>query len=222
MIELKQTQGKLIQIEKEKEAENIRLRISRDIHDDIGGNLTKIALLSDITASNTQQNSPETLHTLSRISDYSRNVNTSLSEIVWAITPKHDSLDSLLVFMRAHIHKMFEGAGITYQINFPEQYQNHPLHPDLKRNIFLVLKESLNNILKYAQAKNVDVSFSIDGDNFEMKIKDDGIGFDLHQKQETGNGLQNMKFRAEQSNGVFSIHSKPNSGTEIIASGLLF
>lgn len=225
--ELKEMQQQLILIEREKEAENIRLRISRDIHDDIGHNLTKIALLSDMTAGDKQIKSPEAVETLGRISDYSRNVNTSLSEIVWAISPKHDSLDSLIVYMRNHVHKYFENTGINYQINFPTGYKNHSINPEIKRNIFLVLKESLNNILKYAKAKNVIVDFKIDAENFELKIKDDGVGFSPLSFGEgpgvssggVGNGLPNMKYRMEQTGGAFSIISSPGKGCEIIAFG---
>ncbi|MBL0051479.1 MAG: sensor histidine kinase [Bacteroidetes bacterium] len=227
LIDLKSTQQQLIQTEREKEAENIRLRISRDIHDDIGHSLTKISLLSDMTASDKQINSPEAIETLGRISDYSRNVNSSLSEIVWAISPTHDSLDSLIVYMRNHIHKFFENTGITYQINFPDAYENRSINPELKRNIFLVLKESLNNILKYAKAKNVTVDFKIDGDKFELKIKDNGVGFaPLSFGEEPGvrsggNGLPNMKHRIEQTGGNFEINSSPNAGCEIFANGIL-
>ncbi|MBK8846401.1 MAG: hypothetical protein IPO27_07615 [Bacteroidetes bacterium] len=227
LIYLKSTQKQLIQTEREKEAENIRVRISRDIHDDIGHSLTKISLLSDMTAGDKQINSPEAIETLGRISDYSRNVNSSLSEIVWAISPKHDSLDSLIVYMRNHIHQFFENTGIAYQINFPDAYENRSINPELKRNIFLVLKESLNNILKYAKAKNVIVDFKIDADNFELKIKDDGVGFSplsFGEGQEVrlgGNGLPNMKYRIEQTGGSFEINSSVGIGCEIIAKGKL-
>ena len=229
--ELKEMQQQLILIEREKEAENIRLRISRDIHDDIGHSLTKISLLSDMTASDKQINSPEAIETLGRISDYSRNVNASLSEIVWAVSPKHDSLDSLIVYMRNHIHQFFENTGIRYRINFPDSYENRSINPELKRNIFLVLKESLNNILKYAKAKNVTVDFKIDGDQFELKIKDDGVGFtplsfgspDSYREgvRSGGNGLPNMKYRIEQTGGSFEINSSPNAGCEIFIKGIL-
>ncbi|MEO8150992.1 MAG: tetratricopeptide repeat protein [Bacteroidia bacterium] len=224
LTDLKQAQAQLIHTEKEKEAENIRLRISRDIHDDIGSNLTKIALLSDMTASVADKNSPEAKNNLEQISDYSRTINSSLSEIVWAISPKHDTLESLIIYMRSHIHKFFEGAGITYKINFPEHFENCQLNPDLKRNIFLVLKESLNNILKYAGAKFVTIDFKIDGDNFELKIKDDGVGFSPLSLGEgsgvrSGNGLNNMSYRMQQTGGSFKITSSIGEGSEVIASG---
>ncbi|MBK8846400.1 MAG: hypothetical protein IPO27_07610 [Bacteroidetes bacterium] len=228
LTDLKSTQQQLIQTEREKEAENIRLRISRDIHDDIGHSLTKISLLSDMTASDKQINSPEAIETLGRISDYSRNVNSSLSEIVWAISPTHDSLDSLIVYMRNHIHKFFENTSIAYQINFPDAYENRSINPELKRNIFLVLKESLNNILKYAKAKNVSIDFKIDGDQFELKIKDDGVGFsplsfgEGQRVRLGGNGLPNMKYRIEQTGGSFEINSSVGSGCEIFITGILF
>ncbi|HKR05096.1 MAG TPA: tetratricopeptide repeat protein [Bacteroidia bacterium] len=217
--ELKQTQSQLIETERQREQEKIRLRISRDIHDEIGGNLTKIALLSDVISSETKTNGSETKQSLDKISEYARNVNTSLSEIVWSVNPKQDTLESLIAYMRNYIHSFLSDTGINFTINFPEPSESVSLNPDLKRNIFLVLKESLNNAVKYSRAKNITIRFNLNEKQFQFNITDDGIGMNGEQKSASGNGLNNMRFRMEQSGCQLKIVTSPGNGCEINASG---
>ena len=223
LTELKSAQSQLIKIEKEKEAEKIRVRISRDIHDEIGSNLTKISLLSSISVRNNQNGSEELNDHLKQIQEYTHNVNSSLSEIVWAVTPKQDSLESLVEYMKKYMTDFFKNTGINYQFNHPASFENRLLNPELKRNIFLVLKESLNNTLKYAKAITVEIDLEIDDDNFSLEIKDNGVGFNYNNNAsgENGNGLTNMNSRMLQSGGQLKIKSSNGNGTAIIASGKL-
>ncbi|HKR05097.1 MAG TPA: tetratricopeptide repeat protein [Bacteroidia bacterium] len=216
---LKQAQQQLIETERQREQENVRLRISRDIHDEIGGNLTKIALLSDVVSSETKTNGSETKQSLEKISEYARNVNTSLSEIVWSVNPKQDTLESLIAYMRNYIHSFLSDTGINFTINFPELPESLSLNPDLKRNIFLVLKESLNNCVKYSGAKNIEVTFSFKENKFELLIRDDGVGFDHNSKFRNGNGLNNMTFRMDQLGCKLDITTSRDKGCIISAHG---
>jgi len=217
--ELKQTQQQLIETEKLREQEKIRLRISRDIHDEIGSSLTKIALLSEMATEEVLIKPVETKETLHHIADYSRNVNSSLSEIVWAVNPQQDTLHRLLAFMRNYIHTFLKDTGINFKIDFPEITADQSLNPDLKRNIFLVLKESLNNAVKYSKAENISVGFNLNEKQFQFYIADDGIGMNGEQKSASCNGLNNMRFRMEQSACKLNIVSSPGNGCEINASG---
>lgn len=233
LIELRQTQSQLIQLEKEKEAEAIRLRISRDIHDDIGSNLTKIAMMGNLAAAQSQNKMPEIKEQLEKISDYARNVNNSMSEIVWAINPKQDTLENLLGYMRVHTQEFLKDSGINYKINFPESIPNIQLNPDLKRGLFLVVKESLNNTVKHAHAKNVTLSFSLKNENpplykrsggaFELQITDDGSGFILSEinSNKSGNGLHNMKNRVKQCDCNLKIQTSPGKGCKVNIDGML-
>jgi two-component system, NarL family, sensor histidine kinase UhpB len=217
--DLKQAQQQLIETEKQREQENVRLRISRDIHDEIGGNLTKIALLSDILSSETKSNGSETKQSLEKISEYARDVNTSLSEIIWSVSPKQDTLESLIAYMRNYIHSFLNDTGINFTISFPEPPGNISLNPDLKRNIFLVLKESLNNAVKYSKAKNIFIGFFLKENQFELTVKDDGVGFDAENKIFSGNGLNNMAYRMEQSGCKIKITSSAGNGCNIYTHG---
>jgi signal transduction histidine kinase len=170
----------------------------------------------------------ETRESLQSIAEYSRNVNSALGEIVWAINPQQDTLERLLAFMRHHVHSFLEDTGIEYKINFPDTAEDRHLNPELKRSLFLVLKESLNNAVKYSRAKNIAVDFSVNENHFDFKIADDGKGFDaspktpLQKRDEfEGNGITNMKYRVEQCNCNFRISSSPGKGCTIEVSGLL-
>ncbi|MEO0310598.1 MAG: hypothetical protein RIQ89_255 [Bacteroidota bacterium] len=221
LTELKQTQQQLIQLEKEKEAEAIRLRISRDIHDEIGSNLTKIAMLGNLTSTKTKEQLPEVALQLEQISDYARNVNNSMSEIIWAVNPKQDTLENLLSYMRVHANEFLKDSGINYTINFPDNIPAIQLHPDFKRNIFLVYKEALNNSLKYASAKKIHLSFSLAAERYELTITDNGKGFNYEEEMNKGNGISNMKERLSQSGGQLTIKAVVGWGCSITANGLI-
>lgn len=222
--ELKQTQQQLIKLEKEKEAEAIRLRISRDIHDDIGSSLTKIAMLGSLTSTQVKDKLPEVSDQLGKISDYARSVNNSMSEIIWAVNPKQDSLENLLGYMRVHTQEFLKDSNIQFKINFPDSVPPLQLNPDLKRSLFLVLKESLNNTLKHAGAKNIHITFAIEPLNtFTFTIADDGAGFALQtsMQSKSGNGLFNLQQRVEQAGCSFNITTAPGSGCTVLVKGRL-
>lgn len=224
IAELKQTQAQLIQLEKEKEAEAIRLRISRDIHDDIGSSLTKIAMLGSLTSTQVKDKLPEVSDQLGKISDYARSVNNSMSEIIWAVNPKQDTLENLLGYMRVHTQEFLKDSSIHYKINFPETVPHLQLNPNLKRSLFLVLKESLNNTLKHAGAKNIHITFAIERLNtFTFTVADDGAGFTLQTstQSKSGNGLVNLQQRVEQAGCSFNIATAPGSGCTVLVKGSL-
>ncbi|HKR04987.1 MAG TPA: tetratricopeptide repeat protein [Bacteroidia bacterium] len=221
--ELKETQSELVETEKQREAQSIRVRIARDIHDEIGSGLTKITLLSDVARRKTEPG--ETSESLAKITSYSKNISSSLSEIVWAINPNHDTLASLVTYMKTTANHLLEDSGINYQLQFPENVVLQNIHPDLKRNIYLVMKEALNNALKYSNAKNIKVLFKLENDNFNLEIADDGSGFTSLAEGEkpgagsAGNGLFNMQSRMEQMNCNLAIETSPGNGCKISASG---
>ncbi|MEP7168006.1 MAG: DUF2225 domain-containing protein [Bacteroidota bacterium] len=221
LTDLKETQGQLIETEKMREQENVRLRISRDIHDEIGSNLTKIALLSEMLTSEGNSVNGEIKHSLEKISEYARAVNSSLSDIIWSVNPGQDTLESLVAYMRNYVHSFLQDTGINFQINFPSGVDNKKINPDFKRTIFLILKETLNNCVKHSNAKNIVVRFLVSKNHFEFSVKDDGTGFDVAAKSTLGNGLNNMEYRVKQFNGDFKVFSSPENGCEVDVRGEL-
>lgn len=214
--DLKLAQKSLIETEKQREAQSVRVTIARDIHDEIGSGLTKITLLSDVAKRKTQQ--PEIADSLSKITSYSKNVSTSLSEIVWSINPMHDNVASLISYMKATANNLLEDSGINYTLEFPHCDTAYKMHPELKRNIYLVMKEAIHNTIKYAHAKNISIAFSVNNDNFILKIIDDGVGM-KNINNSSGNGLVNMHQRMLQHSNMLQIFSEPDKGCTIVASG---
>ena len=221
--QLKETQEQLVKAEKIKENAIIRSRISQDIHDDISSELSRISWVSELAKSNAMKgNITEVPTLLDKVSASSRETISKLGEIIWAINPNYDNLDGLLSYMRNYVAKFLEHLPIQYSINFPIDNIDISINPELKRNLFLVLKESLNNAVKYAQASQIQISFTINGDEYELKIVDDGIGITEGVIHGSGNGLANMHKRMERIGGRCEIISEEGNGATLVFKGKIF
>jgi signal transduction histidine kinase/ligand-binding sensor domain-containing protein len=204
---------KLLKLEKEQAVDKERNRISRDMHDDLGSGLTKIAILSEVVKK--QLNDPEKAkQQLENISESSRELVDSLQDIIWVLNPKNDTLESLAAYIREYALKFFESFRIETHFIYPEKFPLIKLSEETRRNIFLTIKESFNNIGKHAWCDTVTLNIRITANNIEIIIKDDGKGFDVNHTREFGNGLMNMRNRIEQIGGTYEIQSEPGNGTE--------
>ena len=201
-----------IELDKQRAVENIRNRISRDMHDEIGSSLTKISLMSELLKSKVKVTETETI--VSKITASSRNVIGNMSEIIWATNPQHDNLESMIAYFRDYAAQFFNDTTIHCTVKTPEELISKSVSPELRRNLLLVLKETLNNILKHAGASNVLVEINIQNEQLVMLIKDDGKGFDVNEEKKFSNGLKNMKKRMEEVDGVFEIKSEIGKGTD--------
>ena len=220
---LKETQSSLIKAEKQKETEMIRSRISQDIHDDISSELTKISWMTELIKARAQKNQmTDSSDLVEKINKSSKETISKLGEIIWAIKPENDNLESFLSYIRNHIGNFLEHTTIKYKINFPESLNGQIINPELKRNLFLVLKEALNNSVKYSEAANMEFTFSLVSNRYYFSIADDGNGIEENVIQGSGNGLINMKRRIENMRGSFNIETGKNMGTKIILRGELF
>ncbi|HRH60522.1 MAG TPA: triple tyrosine motif-containing protein, partial [Chitinophagaceae bacterium] len=209
------------QLEKQKAVERIRSKISSDIHDEIGAGLTKISLMAQRLKINFDNNKDIDAGMVNKITESSKEIVGNLSQIIWTANPKHDNLASLLAYIRNYASHFFEDTGIQYSIHFPADVPEQHIHPDVKHNLFLVIKESLNNIVKHAQASNVQIHFQYDNNHYAFTITDDGIGMDNLSGRDFGNGLVNMKNRMRAVNGIFEIASEKNKGTAIKLKGVI-
>ena len=222
LVDLKAAQHQLILAEKQKENEIIRSRISQDIHDDISSELNKISWVSELAKTKAHSDKMTELSPLlDKITSSSHETVNKLGEIIWTVNPKNDSLESLLSYMRNHISKFLADTPFHYSIHFPEKGTDIPINPELKRNIFLVMKEALNNAVKYSRAENIEVSFKIEASSFLFSISDDGKGIEENVVQGSGNGMGNMRKRTESVHAELNIISSPGKGTQIIVSGML-
>ena len=201
-------------LERRNEIEKIRNRISRDIHDDIGAGLTKIAMISQMAKFDINQNK-NIDDKLNSLTLSARHLNERLQEIVWAMNPRYDDLNSLVAFLRSYASDYLENTNFEPVFDFPENIPTISLSPDLRRNLFLCFKEALNNTMKYSSATSLEISVGIENNNFNLFLKDNGIGFDKNEIRSCSNGLFNMQKRMEEINGSFLISSKKGNGTYI-------
>ncbi|MBL7766309.1 MAG: hypothetical protein JNJ58_09465 [Chitinophagaceae bacterium] len=211
-------QRKMSELKRLQEIEKIRLGISKDIHDDIGASLTRIGLISEIAKKNLQ-NVDLLEQQLHKISNTSRAMTTGLKEIVWSTNPEHDNLPSLLSFIQHYALEYCEHAELDLRIRWPEKIETKTVSPDFRRNIFLIFKEVLNNIVKHASASVVEIDFTLDQNQmFTLSIQDNGKGFNSQEVGQFSNGLKNIQKRAAEIRCSVQIDSSV-SGTKMTIQG---
>jgi signal transduction histidine kinase/ligand-binding sensor domain-containing protein len=207
-------------IEKQRAIEAERTRISKDMHDDIGSGLSKIAIMSELLKNRfvREQEENDLNRSVEKISSTASDLVDSMSQIVWAMNPQNDNLENLVSYLRQFAFDFFDDFNIYCKVDFPDEIKPVKLSQEARRNIFLVVKETLNNILKHAGASTVTLSFCNDDNHFRLTVTDDGKGFDTGNTHRFGNGLINMKKRIADIGGQYSILSKPGTGskTEIL------
>lgn len=201
-----------------KQREEDRLRIARDMHDEIGSGLTRVTMRSQQLGKNIQEGKPadtQFSESLSKISEESRQLSRNIGEIIWALNPKNDNLDSFIAYLRNYVYDYLEEAELECILHFPEELAAVPIAPDKRRDAFLIVKEALNNIMKHAKATRVTVELSCNNGELKIDISDNGCGID-QQKQSEGNGLLNMQKRCEGSGGSFTLQSEVEKGTHLL------
>ncbi len=193
--------------------QHIRNKIARDLHDEIGSNLSSISLFSAVAKEKSADAANPVSVLLKKISDYTQSSQEAMNDIVWMITTRNDKFENIIVRMRTLAAEMFETKNVNLHLNFDERLNNLRMGMDERKNFFLIYKESVNNIVKYSECKNVWVDLLYQK-SVVFRIRDDGIGFDV-QKNIRGNGIINMKKRSEALLGKLIIQSEPNYGTTV-------
>ena len=224
LVNLKEAQEQLIITEKQKENELIRGRISMDIHDDVSAELTRISWLSELVKLKYSKSSAEEMSKLlDKITGASRHTIDKLGEIIWTENPKNDNLENLLVHIHAYVTQFFSDTNFQLAIDFPEYLPSIQINPELKRNLFLVVKEVLNNAVKYSGATQITLKFSLTyNNNYSLTITDNGKGIEPDIIQGGGNGLNNMLKRMQQIQGSCTINSTLGEGTTIVLEGIVY
>ncbi len=192
--------------------EHERSRIARDLHDQLGANLTQVALLAEMAESD--KNLPDEVEDhAQQITQTARETTKALDEIVWAVNPSNDTLEGLVNYSGKYAQEYFALAGLRYRVEFPSQLPEVTLAPDVRHNVFLAFKESVNNVVKHAQATEVHLRLRLDAGSFSIEIEDNGKG-PAGAEQKTGrNGLRNMRKRMEDVGGSFALSPAPEKGT---------
>jgi signal transduction histidine kinase len=192
----------------------LRNQISSDLHDEIGSTLSSIDINSRIALLKADDKEVVSSQ-LQKIHQNTQAIMDNLSQIVWSINPKNDSLEKLIFRMKDFAAEILEPLGIQYafhQGNIPSDFHLNPL---TRKNIYLIFKESVNNCAKYSEAREVTISLEVKNNLLFIEISDDGKGFDYQKNIDKSNGLQNMNNRAKQMQGKLKIITEPAKGTKI-------
>jgi signal transduction histidine kinase len=202
-----------VQLHKQQEAlERERARIARDLHDQLGANLTQVALLGEMAEAD--KNSPDEIESHAKqISETARETTHSLDEIVWAINPSNDTLEGLANYACKYAQEYLMLAGLRYRVDVPTQLPPTPIPPEVRHNVFLAFKESVNNVVKHAQASEAWIRLRLQPHDFILEIEDNGRGIANADWSKGRSGLRNMKKRMEDIRGEFSVSSGANGGT---------
>ncbi len=196
---------------KEQKLQLIRNEIARDLHDDIGASLSNINILNELAKRNSL-NPGKANEYLEKASEDIQHVSESLNDIVWNINPKYDDPENLFIRMKRYAADMMDGKNISYEMQFPTEVSTIKLNMDKRRDVYLIFKEAVNNLVKYSGANAAAILLQTDDQYLRLIIQDDGIGFDRAVIKE-GNGLDNMQHRAKNWGAVFTISGKPGAGT---------
>jgi signal transduction histidine kinase/streptogramin lyase len=197
--------------------ERVRHNIARDLHDDMGSTLSSISILSQLARTHQQRGNPEqSSQLLEQIGDSSRRMLDSMDDIVWAINPAHDSMDSVTARMRSFASDVLEARGIDFIFKVASEVSEHRLPMRARREFFLLFKEAVNNLAKYSKAEFATIRLDYEQKQLVLRVEDNGVGFDPKAPaQGGGNGMTNMRSRAAAIKGKLNFDTAPGQGTKM-------
>ena len=196
------------------ELERVRTRIASDLHDDIGSGLSRIAILSEVARHQVSVDAPVG-EPLSVIATASRDLVDSMSDIVWVINPNKDHLRDLIQRMRRFASDLFTARQIEFSFSAPGEEQALKIGADLRRQVFLIFKEAVNNIARHSACTEAQIEMRIENRWLTVRVADNGPGFDPAQISE-GQGLASMRARAKELGGELHVTSNDGQGTTIL------
>jgi ligand-binding sensor domain-containing protein/signal transduction histidine kinase len=204
------------------ELERVRTRIATDLHDDIGSSLSQIAILSEVVSQRVPPDNAPVIEPLSVIAGTSREMVDSMSDIVWAINPQRDHLSDLTQRMRRFSSDILSARDIAFRFRAPDAEQDIRLGADLRREVYLIFKECVNNLVKHSGCREAELELRIVNHWIVLRVGDDGRGFDAAQTAQPsngdgaslgGHGLLSMRRRAAALGGTFEVESERGRGT---------
>jgi len=202
--------------ERQQMLEKERNRISKDMHDDLGADLTNIVILSKIARKTIKPQSNQE-DAIDKIENAANDVINKMNEIIWALNPSNDSLYNLITYLHRYAKEYMDLYGIRIGVVMPASIPGVMVSAAFRRNVFLVVKEMLHNVVKHAGASETAVTIGIDGDNRRLSVRiiDNGKGFSVDERTGSGNGLLNVRKRMKEIGGDIEIASEPGGGTTI-------
>ncbi len=195
--------------------EKLKTKLAADLHDNVGSGLTEISILSELVKKGIDTPHDQNVRSsLKNISEISRQLIDNMSDIVWVVNPKRDSLHDLLVRLKDSYSDIFSSYGISFKIINLDQLDNLSLPMEYRQNLYLIFKEGINNAIKYSNCKKMTLEANVRGNVLELTLSDDGVGLDL-ESVEYGNGIKNIETRAQLIDGKLKWKSSSNNGTTI-------
>jgi signal transduction histidine kinase len=213
----------LARLEQQQSLERERMRIARDMHDEMGSKLTKISFLSEHAQVDAQAAGP-LAEKIESIAQTARELLQTMDEIVWVVNPRNDTLENLANYLSHYAVEYFQNTSLECELRLPGETPQFAVSSELRHNLFLAFEEALNNVLKHSGATVVRVEMTVTGLEFELKITDNGRGFAEPARTAVavpkpgvrgGNGLKNMRQRLEALGGEFQLTSQPGAGTTV-------
>ena len=194
--------------------ERVRTRIATDLHDDIGTNLSLIAMASQVARQRSSEDDQQMTEALSLISGTSSELVDSMSDIVWAVNPGSDHLVDLIKRMRRFASDVFTARRIAFRFEAPSDERDIALGTEMRREVLLIFKEAVNNTARHSQCTRADTELEVQGGWLIVRLNDNGVGFDMARSFD-GNGLASMSHRAERLGGMLRVVSHVGEGTTL-------
>jgi len=201
-------------LEQQRALHEERARIAKDLHDDLGANLTGLALQLDLVGSQGVPAGPLQPQ-LSHLARSTRGLVDNMREVVWAMNPQHDNVESLASFLGQYTENYLGAAGLRCRLELPPQTAAHVLSSNARHQLFLVVKEALHNIVRHARASEVQLRLTQEQDELRLEIDDDGCGLPPEGARVSEHGLDNMKKRMANLGGQFSALRGAEGGTRL-------
>lgn len=194
--------------------ERVRTHIATDLHDDIGTNLSLIAMASEVALRRSREDDQQVIEALSLISGTSRELVDSMGDIVWAVNPGRDRLVDLIKRMRRFASDVFSARSIAFHFEAPSDDRDMRLGTETRREVLLIFKEAVSNIARHSKCTEADIELKAQGGSLVLKLSDNGKGFDTTRSFD-GNGLVSMGHRAERLGGRLEVVSRNGEGTTV-------
>jgi signal transduction histidine kinase len=207
-----------MEVNKQTELNNQRSTISADLHDDLGATLSGIHINASLAKNNLYNNIAQSDKSLTRIIDDLRAVTQNMGDIIWAINPDKQNNKSISGQLKDFYFDLMDDQNIHCNYHIDKNIESQIIDINARKNLLLISKEAINNILKHAHATNIEISLGSEKDQIVLKIQDNGVGMEDPENTFSGNGLKNMKYRAEKIRGILSINSEIGKGTTISCS----
>jgi signal transduction histidine kinase len=215
LAERRRAERQIRRLEQESAVAAERARIARDIHDEVGASLTKIGKLTELMDRKRQTDAHQTEFT-HNIAETARDTIRAMDEIVWAINPKNDTLKEVADYLVHYMEDFLHPTAIACELDVPLSLPPIPITAEMRHNLFMVVKEALNNAVKHAAPRRIKLALEILPDQqLAITVNDDGSGFDPERGAAVGNGLENMQRRMREIGGALKLQSAPAQGTTV-------